>query len=117
MKEYTILAFGAAAAVTLLDHLLWTRLTRQRSFWIAQGIMFLFEIPTNGYLTWRPIVTYNPDFFLNIRIGTIPVEDFFYGYALITLTLILWTRFTTEKIKPRGGTNVPIGEERTSSLS
>ena len=94
MKEYTILAFGVAAAATLLDHLLGTTLTHRRSFWIAQAIMVVFEIPTNGYLTWRPIVLYNPAMFLNIRLGTIPLEDFFYGYGLITLTLIFWEIFT-----------------------
>lgn len=93
MKEYTILAFGCAAAVTLLDHLMGTKMTHRRSFWITQAIMFFFEIPTNGYLTWRPIVLYNPEMFLNIRLGTIPVEDFFYGYGLITLTLIFWEFF------------------------
>jgi lycopene cyclase domain-containing protein len=97
MKEYTILAFGFAAAVTLLDHLLGTKVTHRRSFWIAQAIMLIFEIPTNGYLTWRPIVLYNPEMFLNIRLGTIPVEDFVYGYGLITLTLIFWEVFAVKR--------------------
>jgi lycopene cyclase domain-containing protein len=93
MKEYTLLAMGSACVVTFLDRFLKTRVTSQWTFWVALGIMFFFKIPTNGYLTWRPIVLYNPDFFLGIRLGTIPVEDFFYGYGLITLTCVLWEFF------------------------
>ena len=95
MKEYTILAIGSAIAVTILDRVLGTRVTGKIAFWIAMGIMFFFKIPTNGYLTWRPIVLYNPDFFFNIRLGSIPFEDFFYGYGLITLTLVLWVYFSS----------------------
>lgn len=97
MKEYTILALGSAVVATFLDHLLGTRITHRRSFWITQAVMFFFEIPTNGYLTWRPIVLYNSEVFLNIRLGTIPVEDFFYGYGLITLTLIFWEFFAAKR--------------------
>jgi hypothetical protein len=38
-------------------------------------------------------VIYNPDYFLEIRLGTIPVEDFLCGFGLITLTLVLWEFF------------------------
>jgi lycopene cyclase domain-containing protein len=93
MKEYTLFAVASSIAVVLLDHLLGTRVTARRSFWVAIAIMFFFKIPSNGYLTWRPIVIYNPAYFLGIRLGTIPVEDFFYGFGLITLTLVLWEFF------------------------
>jgi len=93
MKEYTLFAVGSAIAAVLLDHLLGTHVTARKSFWVAIAIMFFFKIPSNGYLTWRPIVIYNPDYFLGFRLGTIPVEDFFYGFGLITLTLVLWEFF------------------------
>jgi lycopene cyclase domain-containing protein len=93
MKEYTLFAVGSSIAVVLLDHVLGTRVTTRRSFWVTIAIMFFFKIPSNGYLTWRPIVIYNPEYFLGIRLGTIPVEDFFYGFGLITLTLVLWEFF------------------------
>jgi lycopene cyclase domain-containing protein len=93
MKEYTLFAVGSSVAVVLLDRVLGTRVTTRRSFWVAMAIMFFFKIPSNGYLTWRPIVIYNPEYFLGIRLGTIPVEDFFYGFGLITLTLVLWEFF------------------------
>jgi lycopene cyclase domain-containing protein len=93
MKEYTFLAAGSVVLVLLLDRMLRTHVVRKRAYWIAVCVMFVFKIPSNGYLTWRPIVMYNPAYFLGIRVGTIPLEDFAYGYGLITLTLVLWEYF------------------------
>ena len=97
MKEYTILALAAAAGSVVLDRLLGTRLLARRRFWVAMAIMFFFKIPSNGYLTGRPIVLYDPAYFLGIRLGTIPVEDFFYGFGLITLSLVLWEYFVRKE--------------------
>lgn len=51
----------------------------------------------NGILTgsWIPdeIVWYNAQEFSGIRIGTIPFEDFFYGFSLIALNIIIYERF------------------------
>jgi lycopene cyclase domain-containing protein len=87
MKEYTLLAVGSALCMVLLDRWLRTYIMRRKEFWITIAVMFFFKIPSNGYLTWRPIVQYNPDMFLGFRLGTIPLEDFFYGFGLIALTL------------------------------
>lgn len=93
MKEYTILAGASAVFAVLLDRYLHTAVLRKREYWIAMGIMFFFKIPSNGYLTWRPVVLYNPEYFLGVRLWSIPVEDFFYGYGFITLTIVLWEYF------------------------
>lgn len=97
MKEYTVLAFAAAFGGVVLDRILGTRITSHRRFWVAMAIMFFFKIPSNGYLTGRPIVIYNPAYFLGFRLGTIPVEDFFYGFGLITMTLVLWEYFVRKE--------------------
>jgi lycopene cyclase domain-containing protein len=55
--------------------------------------MFIFILIINGYLTWRPIVIYGEAFYLGIRVFTIPVEDFLFGFSLITLNLIIWECF------------------------
>jgi lycopene cyclase domain-containing protein len=97
MKEYTLLAVGSALCMVLLDRWLGTYIMRRKEFWITIAVMFFFKIPSNGYLTWRPIVQYNPDMFLGFRLGTIPLEDFFYGFGLIALTLILWEKLKRER--------------------
>jgi lycopene cyclase domain-containing protein len=90
MKEYTIVAMVSLFLVIMLDRLVRTRLTSRLEFWVFIGVMFGFKLIFNGYLTWRPIVLYGERFFLNIRLGTIPLEDFLFGFSMITLTLVLW---------------------------
>jgi lycopene cyclase domain-containing protein len=91
--EYTILAALAAAGVVLLDRLLGTGVLRRREFWVFLAVMYGFKLVANGYLTWRPIVLYGRAHFLGARLGTIPLEDFVYGFALIGLSVVLWERF------------------------
>lgn len=95
MKEYTMLALAGALAAAAADLALGTRLLRRRAFWLFQGIMALVTTVVNGYLTWRPIVRYGERFFLNLRLGTIPVEDYLFGFGLLTLNLVLWEHFAS----------------------
>jgi lycopene cyclase domain-containing protein len=93
MKEYTIAALAAVVLVVLLDRILRTHLLARREYWVCICILFCFKVLVNGYLTARPIVLYGEDFTLGVRLYTIPVEDFFYGYSLITASLVLWEYF------------------------
>ncbi|MDW8138056.1 MAG: lycopene cyclase domain-containing protein [Bacteroidota bacterium] len=91
MPEYTLLAMGSALAVVGMD--LWvlrTRLCQRPAFWITLGLMYAGKLLVNGYLTARPIVHYYAPYYLGLRLGTIPVEDFFYGFAMVGLVLVLW---------------------------
>jgi lycopene cyclase domain-containing protein len=90
MKEYTIAATVSVVLVVVLDRILRTRLTSRADFWIFIAVMFGFKLVFNGYLTWRPIVLYGERFFLNVRLGTIPLEDFLFGFSMVTLTVVLW---------------------------
>lgn len=90
MMEYTVAACAAAAAVVALDHALGVRVTRRRSYWMFLAVMAGFKLLVNGYLTWRPIVEYGPAQYLGLRLFTIPLEDFVYGFGLITFTITLW---------------------------
>ena len=65
------------------------------------GILILGFLPVNGVLTGTglesPIVDYNSNEFLNIRIGTIPIEDAVYGYVMIIWNIFLFEKFSHEK--------------------
>lgn len=93
---YTSIVCFALAFTVILDRLLKTHILSQKRtalFIIGlTGFIFIF----NGYLTSRPVVLYDPRYFLNIRIWTIPIEDFGYGYSLILLCTIFF-----EKLKGR----------------
>ncbi|MBE0555839.1 MAG: lycopene cyclase domain-containing protein [Proteobacteria bacterium] len=94
MREYTVLALAVALVAVVVDFVLKTHLVRQKRFWIFWGVMGAVTTLENGYLTWRPIVTYGEAFNLGFRIITIPVEDYFYGFGLITLNIVLWEYFS-----------------------
>ena len=55
-----------------------------------------FRARTVGWLTKLsdPIVIYNPDEMLGLRMPwDIPVEDFGFGFAMVTLAILLWRRW------------------------
>lgn len=97
MKEYTLLAAASALMTIWLDRFLGTNVLRRKIFWIFLGVMFFFKVFVNGYLTWRPIVLYGEPYYLGVRLGTIPVEDFVYGFSLVALSVILWERHMRQK--------------------
>ena len=96
MAEYTVLAVLAVVAVVAAELLWWhTGLFRRRSYWLTMAICFAFMIPVNGWLTKlsAPIVLYSSDDRTGWRFPwDIPVEDFVFGFALLTLVLLLWER-------------------------
>ena len=100
MKEYTLLAIISVLLVIILDFVLRTRLVLNKKFWVFWAVMFVLIFIVNGYLTWRPIVIYGESFYLGIRLFTIPVEDFLFGFSLITSNIVLW-EFYTRKIEEK----------------
>jgi len=42
-------------------------------------------------------VMYNPQFFMGIRIGTIPLEDFLFGFSMVTLSIVCWEYFKKKR--------------------
>jgi len=93
MKEYTILAVVSVLLTLILDRALNIRILTQKGYYIFLLVILFFKFLVNGYLTGKEIVVYNPIFFLGIRIGSIPVEDFFFGFSMVTLTIISWEYF------------------------
>jgi lycopene cyclase domain-containing protein len=92
--EYTAAAIAAPVAVVALELLvLRTGLLREARYWMTVAIALAFQIPVDGWLTraGHPIVQYSGAAISGIRFPwNIPVEDFGFGFALITLTLLVW---------------------------
>lgn len=96
MGEYTAAALVGAVLVVVAE-VAWLRtgLFRTRAYWLSMGIILFFMVLVDGWLTKlsAPIVLYNPDEFSGIRIPwDIPVEDYLFGFALVTLVMLLWDR-------------------------
>jgi lycopene cyclase domain-containing protein len=91
---YTLPAVLAVIVVCVLEFaVLRTGLFRRAAYWISMVIVFAFQIPVDGWLTKlsAPIVIYDDSHTSGLRIPfDIPVEDFLFGWAMVTAVLLLW---------------------------
>lgn len=92
-REYTGIMLVALGLTAALDRLLQTRLLSGRRVLYYFGATVVMNLICNGYLTARPVVIYSEAYQLGMRLGTIPIEDFGYGFALIMLVTILYEKF------------------------
>lgn len=102
---YTLPALASVAAVVLLE-LVWLRtgLFRRGTYWITLAIVFAFQVPVDGWLTKlsSPIVRYDAAHFIGLRFPLdIPVEDFLFGFSLVTATLLGWLHHERGEREPR----------------
>ena len=94
-----MLSLLACVAVVVVE-LVWLRtgLLRRPAYVLTMIIVFAFQILVDGWLTKlsAPIVLYDDERTSGIRFPwDIPVEDFLFGFALLTLVLLLWERAGT----------------------
>jgi lycopene cyclase domain-containing protein len=98
VPEYTVLTIGLLAGVGFLESAVFrTGLLRLRAYWSTMVICLGFMVLVNGWLTKlsASIVIYSEDEFSGLRpIWDIPLEDFGFGIALLTLVLMSWVRVT-----------------------
>jgi lycopene cyclase domain-containing protein len=89
--SYTTAAVLAVLVTVGLDlGVLRTRLLTRKAFWTSYAIVVLFQLVTNGILTGRDVVTYDPRVILGLRVVYAPVEDLLFGFALVVQTLSWW---------------------------
>lgn len=97
---YTLPAVAAVLGVCALElTLLRTGLFRRPAYWLSMLIVLGFQIPVDGWLTKlsAPVVIYNERQTSGLRFPfDIPVEDFLFGFALVTGVLLLWERQRAE---------------------
>ncbi|KZS84699.1 lycopene cyclase domain-containing protein [Mycobacterium persicum] len=93
---YTLPAVLAVVAVTALElKLLRTGVFRRPAYWVSMLIVLGFQIPVDGWLTKlsSPIVSYDEHQTTGLRFPLdIPIEDFLFGFAMVTAVLLLWER-------------------------
>ena len=97
---YTIGVICAMATVVAVElTVLRTGVLRRGRFWVTIAITLGFQVAVDGWLTKlsAPIVLYRPAAISGLRWPwDIPVEDFGFAFAMITLTLALWERAVAE---------------------
>lgn len=107
MPAYPLFSGLAALAVVALE-LGWLRtgIFRRPPYWIAMVVVFAFMIPVDGWMSKvpNPIVVYDPSVLSGVRFPIdIPVEEFVYAFAMVTLALVLWERAGPARGSSRAG--------------
>jgi lycopene cyclase domain-containing protein len=91
---YTVPAVVSVLAVGTLEFtVLHTGLFRKLAYWLSMVIVLGFQVPVDGWLTKlsAPVVIYDERQTSGLRFPfDIPVEDFLFGFALVTGVLLLW---------------------------
>ncbi|WP_412539901.1 lycopene cyclase domain-containing protein [Longispora sp. K20-0274] len=90
MTYTAAVGIGLLCAVLLDLGVLRTRLLLGRVFWATYPIIVFFQLLSNGILTGRGIVQYDPGAITGWRIAHAPVEDLGFGFALVLTTLSVW---------------------------
>lgn len=102
-KTYTAVDFIAAALI--INLVLYKKPGILREFYLAFLVILLPFGLVNGILTGsfieEQVVWYNDQEILGIRLGTIPVEDVFYGMTLVLLSYFLMETFQSRALKKK----------------
>lgn len=121
MREYTLLAVLSVLATVAVE-VLWLRtgVFRTGQYWISMGIVYFFHVLVDGWLTKlsAPIVIYDSGEIIGLRVPwDIPVEDYLFGFSMITLTLLAWLRVgdRDERAESTEGAASAVGAPRTRS--
>ncbi|HEX5169808.1 MAG TPA: lycopene cyclase domain-containing protein [Cyclobacteriaceae bacterium] len=100
-KSYTGVTFFAAG-LFIAYQMLFLKPRYMGRFYVAFAVTLVPFFIVNGILTGsfidEPVVWYNNEENLGIRIGTIPIEDAFYGLLLLTMNVSIY-----EFLKTRDG--------------
>lgn len=100
-RIYTAVNFGMATFIIGLQFFLKTHKTWLFHFYVAYALSLIPFFLVNGVLTSMPVVGYNDEENLAMRIYTIPVEDFAYLVNLLLMNLTLYEFFKSRSLKRR----------------
>lgn len=94
MPEYTLLAALSVVVVVAVE-LAWLRtgVFRTARYWVSMVIVMAFQVPVDGWLTKLsdPVVLYDDAQISGVRVPwDVPVEDFAFGFSMVTLTIVVW---------------------------
>jgi lycopene cyclase domain-containing protein len=92
-KIYTGFALSTLALVAVYDQQFGSGILNHGRTYLFIAVVILFTLVFNGYLTGRPIVLYDEQYQLGIRLITTPIEDFGFGLGLVLLAVSLYEKF------------------------
>jgi lycopene cyclase domain-containing protein len=98
-QGYTMVVMFSSAAFFLIAVTMNPEILKYNLYWYYIILSFIPFIIFNFLLTSYPIVTYNPsaiwggDGWWNGRFLTIPIEDFFYNYSMLSFYFLVYFKF------------------------
>jgi lycopene cyclase domain-containing protein len=98
-QDYTILALMSCAFFFIVAVWRFPEILQSRNYWLYILISMIPFIIFNYLLTSTPIVLYKPDAIWggdglwNGRFLTIPLEDFFYNFSMLSFYLLVYRYF------------------------
>ena len=92
-QEYTVLAMFACALFFILAPTLYPDILKDRNYWLYIVLSFIPFMIFNYFLTSLIVVHYNPNAIWGIRVTTIPLEDFFYNFSMLSFYLMVYVYF------------------------
>ena len=92
-QDYTILAMFSCAAFFIFTCAFYPNILKKRNYFLYIIISFIPFLIFNYILTSIPIVLYNSNAIWGIRLTTIPLEDFFYNFSMLSFYLLAYVYF------------------------
>jgi lycopene cyclase domain-containing protein len=89
-QGYTSKALASCSFFLTVAYWLDRPLLTSRRYWTWLAICYMPFLLVNSVLTALPVVEYNPTAIFGLRLFTIPVEDFFYNYAMLSFYLLFY---------------------------
>lgn len=85
-----LVSWATGLTVILISKFGKTFFTNYYCFYIIFGMILFFIF--NHFLTDIPIVLYGKNYFSGVRISTIPLEDFFYNFSLLSFYFLVFKK-------------------------
>jgi lycopene cyclase domain-containing protein len=99
-QAYTSTTFISLAVILAVSQFVF-KVNWLGKFYVVYALLLIPFFIVNGVLTGtgieEEVVWYDPTQFMGFRIGTVPVEDIFYGAELILVNLLLYKYFLSRQ--------------------
>jgi len=102
-QNYTAVVLLICGIFFMITALFYSKILKSIFYWVTIAITFIPFLIVNYLLTSLPVVKYNNEQTWGVRILTIPIEDFFYSFSMISFWLLAYdffkSKFSETKIK------------------
>lgn len=89
-KYYTFTVLLFSAGFILLNIFSRSSVIKSKIYWLWIAFMFIPFLIVNYILTSLPVVIYSSEAILGARFLTIPIEDFFYSFSMLSFNLFVY---------------------------